>query len=112
MEKVRKPFQGVLNIIRFNWHFYIISIGLLILLLLIAQTRNGFFQLCVNIISSITIITMLVSLLVSFYVYDLSGLYDFKWMDTLGINEKYTIVNINAGFDETSELLMEGYESG
>lgn len=49
--------------------------------------------------------TTLISLLASFYVYDLSGLYDFKWIATLNIPKNPKIVNINAGFDETSELL-------
>lgn len=46
-------------------------------------------------------------LLVSAYVYDLSGYYNFHWLkDQVGKNEKVNhIVNINAGFDETSFII-------
>lgn len=106
---MKKPFQGVLNIIRFNWHFYVVSTSFLILLILLSQIGSNSFQLFVNIICSAILIVILVSLLVSFFVYDLSGLYDFKWMEALDVNEPYTIVNINAGFDETSELLKNRF---
>ena len=35
MENLRKPFQGILNIVRFNWHFYVLAaffIGVLLVL--------------------------------------------------------------------------------
>lgn len=47
---------------------------------------------------------MVVSLAVSFYVYDLSDLYSFNWLNELSIQPNQKIVNINAGFDETSAL--------
>jgi ubiquinone/menaquinone biosynthesis C-methylase UbiE len=57
--------------------------------------------------------TTLISLLVSLYVYDLSGLYKFKWMNEIqpndGKNERLKIVNINAGFDETSSLIQQKF---
>ncbi len=46
-------------------------------------------------------------LVVSAYVYDLSGYYKFHWLkDQIGKDEKVNqIVNINAGFDETSFII-------
>jgi SAM-dependent methyltransferase len=50
-----------------------------------------------------------VSLTVSFYIYDRSGLYDLEWIEP---NElKGTILNIHAGFDETSELLIGRFKN-
>ena len=49
----------------------------------------------------------LLSLLVSFYVYDLSGLYQMKWSGECPACA--CIVNIHAGFDETSVLLKEKF---
>lgn len=50
------------------------------------------------------LITTSVSLLVSYYVYDLSDLYKLNWLHELVANLKrdLKIVNIHAGFDETS----------
>ena len=50
-----------------------------------------------------------ISLMASFYVYDLSDLYKLSWASKTG-NEKL-IVNINAGFDETSELLKSKFNN-
>ncbi len=49
----------------------------------------------------------LLSLLVSFYVYDLSGLYRLDWSGKCRAAAR--IVNIHAGFDETSILLKEKF---
>ena len=53
------------------------------------------------------IITNLISLFVSFVIYDLSSLYKFNWLDNVRIGTK--IININAGFDEISTLLRTKY---
>src|SRR5690606_9614437 len=42
----------------------------------------------------------------SFYIYDLSDLYQLKWIENAG-NKK--ILNINAGFDETSEIIINKF---
>ena len=49
-----------------------------------------------------------ISLLASYYVYDVSNLYQLPWLPDL--NEK-SVLNINAGFDETSLLLQGKYTS-
>lgn len=56
----------------------------------------------------ITVLT-LGSLLVSFYVYDLSGFYDLGWLDD---EEGSVILNVSAGFDETSGILRSKYCHG
>ena len=106
---VRKPFQGVINIVRFNWHFYVIASIIIALLVLLSnfipQSVRSVIDITVIVICSTTLIT----LLVSYYVYDHSGLYRFKWLKDLQIDRDATIVNINAGFDETSAILMIHY---
>jgi hypothetical protein len=93
METIRKPFQGVKNIVQFNWHFYVIALFLIFVLWFFK-----FFIVCI-----IVLLPIIISLLVSFYVYDYSNLYQFKW---LKLNQdNLSIANINAGFDETSEIL-------
>ena len=107
METLRKPLQGVFNIVRFNWHFYIFSAFFIFGLLVFKQ----FFSIDVFVMFTIgfIIITTTISLLVSFYIYDLSSLYDFNWI--LKSNENLNIVTINAGFDETSLLLKAKFKN-
>lgn len=109
MEKLRKPCQGVWNIIRFNWHFYVLAamfvIGMLIATIYVPEYLKLYFYVACGAI----VLPTMVSLIVSFYIYDLSGLYNLLWLDDLNIEEGSTILNIHAGFDETSILLKSKY---
>jgi SAM-dependent methyltransferase len=106
----RRPFQGVWNIVRFNWPFYILAIGGL-LLLFAARTDFGAFAIAIDVLLFILIGSTLLSLFVSFYVYDLSGFYELRWLDGLDDKPAGRIANINAGFDETSGLLKEHFKN-
>src|SRR4030095_2083848 len=106
MERVRKPFQGIVNVFRFNWHYYIISIGFIILVLFFLNKEPKFYVIIICVLLAAPIVTSLVA---THYIYDLSGLYKFEWLGSAGLNCQGTIVNINAGFDETSSLLKSKY---
>lgn len=95
----RYPLQGVMNIIRFNWHFYLLAGLLLAVLLFFGQEILVWFMAG----------SMILSLAVSWYVYDASGLYTFRWLDFSGSGHPRSIVNIHAGFDETSGRLFHRY---
>ena len=106
MEIKRRPFQGVLNILSFNRHFYFFGIGVLALLIAsrgYVQWNDTLFWLVI----AAFMYGLLMPLLVSAYVYDFSGFYKFDWLKkVISHNESVdTIVNINAGFDETSFIL-------
>ena len=105
---IRKPFQGVLNIIRFNWHFYVMAIVLVVVLVLVAGYFSKPLPLTIYLICIVISGSTFISLLTSIYIYDLSGLYELKWIDQQ--NSEKIIVNINAGFDETSELLQTKFK--
>lgn len=105
MEKVRKPFQGVWNIVRFNWHFYVLALGFLLILLLLTNNVDAAWRIYLIVFGLMIFLPVLISLSVSYYVYDLSGLYNMNWVDTFIDAKKSKIININAGFDETSILL-------
>jgi energy-coupling factor transporter transmembrane protein EcfT len=100
METIRKPFQGVGNIIRFNWHFYVLSACSILILSLIGASYGKWLLVLPFVIST----TTLVSLIVSWYVYDFSDLYNLNWLKTQHANPSI-IVNITAGFDEISPVL-------
>ena len=110
MERIRKPFQGVGNIIRFNWHFYLLSFGLSGLIFLIGRFVGSPYRLYLDFLCLFIVGLTLISLFVSFYIYDLSGLYKFEWLNQLDISGQNKMVNINAGFDETSLFLKQKFK--
>jgi ubiquinone/menaquinone biosynthesis C-methylase UbiE len=101
---VRKPFQGVWNIIRFNWHYYVLS-TFIIVFILILQHYFISIRFVANILVLLIVYSTLISLVVSSYIYDFSDLYKFAWLNSLKHGEGERIINIHAGLDETSELL-------
>jgi hypothetical protein len=105
----RKPLQGVANIVRFNWHYY--ATGLLCIGGgLVAQPfLTGPAHLLATALLLMAGLGMIVSLAVSCYVYDLSGLYALAWLPRTFPAPGVRLVNIHAGFDETSALLRERY---
>ncbi len=106
----RKPLQGVLNIIRFNWHFYLLS-GLFIIFLVLLVTFLGeMYSIYLLLIAFLVLLPTLISLFISAYVYDFSDLYSFSWIKNLQIPLQSNIININAGFDETSILLKNQHQ--
>ncbi len=108
MEKLRKPFQGVYNIFRFNRHFYFISFGAVLLLFTIGEIIPAPYQILRNIFLILIIEMTLMSLIISFYIYDLSGIYKLDWLK-INIESNSKIININAGFDETSSILKNKF---
>jgi len=106
---LRKPFQGVLNIIRFNWHFYVVALLLITLLLVFTFLKPSVYNLYLYLFIAAAILGTSLSLLASYYIYDISNLYSLKWLDDLKIQKNAFILNINAGFDETSTLLKSKY---
>jgi ubiquinone/menaquinone biosynthesis C-methylase UbiE len=108
MEVTRRKFQGVLNILSFNRHFYVFGlialIGIIPSLLLVDAP-----VVLLWIIIPGFIYGLLVPLIVSAYVYDYSGFYQFDWLKQLNIAdaEHRFNLNINAGFDETSYLIKK-----
>ena len=106
MELRRKPIQGVANIIRFNWHFYLMAFFVFVILFLLKNQFSQQIQPLLNVGIAVAILTLLISLLVSFYVYDLSDLYQLKWIKNV---DNKNVLNINAGFDETSEIIINKF---
>ncbi|GAB1858615.1 hypothetical protein MHTCC0001_34550 [Flavobacteriaceae bacterium MHTCC 0001] len=106
MEIKRKTLQGVINILSFNRHFYVIGISLVLLILVSKLLINWNLLIFVLAISTLAY-GLIMPLLVSAFVYDFSGYYNFEWLDSINIQNSKSaqIVNINAGFDETSFIL-------
>lgn len=110
MEIVRRPFQGVLNILSFNRHFYII--GLAVLAVIVgSHLWYGWSDILFWLIIASFLYGMTMPLIVSAYVYDLSGYYDFQWLRNFNFKDSDSnlILNINAGFDETSFIINSNF---
>jgi len=110
MEVKRKNFQGVLNILSFNRHFYIIGLASLIALFTIRFIAGWPMALSWIIIAAFAY-GLIMPLIVSAYVYDFSGYYKFNWLRTeVSKGEEVNLIaNINAGFDETSFMIKSRF---
>lgn len=106
MNKYRRPFQGVWNIVRFNWHFYVAFIGATVLALVIYPQLPSSIQLILLIGVFFALFITLLSLAVSYYIYDYSDLYELNWMND---SQPSNVLNINAGFDETSDIIKHKF---
>ena len=106
MEIKRRKFQGVLNILSFNRHFYVY--GLLVLtLIIVSHMIFGWSNVLYGVILFAFIYGLIMPLIVSAYVYDYSGYYNFTWLknSSIATSNPKQILNINAGFDETSFII-------
>jgi len=106
----RKKFQGALNILSFNRHFYVIGLGALAALFATRWLVEWPHLLFWGIVSAF-LYGLTMPLMVSAYVYDFSGYYQFSWLNTL-VRDQHPIklvVNINAGFDETSFIIKNKF---
>lgn len=110
MEIKRRKFQGVCNILSFNRHFYVIGLSVLAVLfasrLLFIWPYTFFWFVVIAFLYG-----LLMPLIVSAYVYDFAGFYDFNWLNKQikEDNRLKLIVNINAGFDETSFIIKNKF---
>ena len=107
MKTSRGKYQGVLQIVRFNWPIYVAAMAMLLggswvafLVPLPSLPR-------VILVAALTLagIWLILSLLVSHYVYDHSSLYQGEWLlPTLG-QAPLRYANLHVGLDEFSEIL-------
>jgi SAM-dependent methyltransferase len=110
MEIKRRRFQGVLNILSFNRHFYVTGLGVLALII-VSHVLIGWPEPLYWIIVTAFLYGLIMPLIVSAYVYDFSGYYNFEWLKKQDLSDSNTtrIININAGFDETSFIIKNNF---
>ena len=106
MEIKRRKFQGVINILSFNRHFYVFGIVIMIMILgsqYVLNWNKDFFWLVI----CGFMYGLIMPLIVSAYVYDFSGFYNFDWLKRMNLEDsaQNLNLNINAGFDETSYII-------
>jgi SAM-dependent methyltransferase len=111
-EITRRPFQGVTQILRYNWPYYALSLagmaaGMVLRSLdLPRPLKTG--VLAVTILAAFWLCS---SVLVSLYVYDLSHLYRWDWLRRALPTAPQRWVCFHAGLDETSAALHRLFPS-
>ncbi len=98
---MRAPFQGVLQIVRFNWPFYVAST----VVIAVTTLLGGLFTI---VAAGATYMTV-ASLAASYWVYDHSDLYTLRWLDDALPTPCRQAVNLHAGLDEFTLLLQSRY---
>lgn len=99
----RKPYQGIWNVLRFNWHFYFVAALLLLGLLGLHKILPSPWSEVSCVLFWVMGFLVIASLFITFLVYDCSKLYDLAWLDRLNGEE---VLNVHSGFDEVSEILL------
>lgn len=110
MEIKRRKFQGVLNILSFNRHFYVIG-AIILTIIIVRHLLFSLPSLMFWILICAFLYGMIMPLIISAYVYDFSGYYNFNWLKSFNLTDSSDkkILNINAGFDETSFIIKDHF---
>ena len=104
----RKPFQGLVSVLRFNWHFFVLAlVGMLAPPWLSWCFAPAYLPLALAVCTA-GFLSILTSLVATLHAYDFSGLYALRWLDPW-MDGVRTGANIHSGFDETTELIRETY---
>jgi SAM-dependent methyltransferase len=102
----RKPYQGVTQILSFNWRMYLAAAGGILMALfawhLLPAAGRSALLLC----AAPALFWSIASLAVSHYVYDRFPLYDLHWLERALAATPRRWINIHAGWDETSGILQ------
>jgi SAM-dependent methyltransferase len=101
----RAPYQGVKQIVSFNWPKYAVTAAMLCIAMAVWPMAGAWVHAGMLAFVVPALYWMIVSIAVSHYVYDRCALYDFSWLHTALATEPRRWVNIHAGLDETSELI-------
>jgi SAM-dependent methyltransferase len=107
----RGPFDGVLQIVRYNWSLYVAAIfGSVFVVGLVVVVHPPTVLAGLLVLGAVAALFWLaLSLAVSHYVYDRSDLYRWQWIRERIAPNPGHVVNIHAGLDETSVALQEMY---
>jgi len=103
---MRGPWQGVTQILQFNWRMYLATLVGTAAALGAWPLLPVLGRVFVSIAVTPAVFWMVASLAVSHYVYDMFPLYDLHWMERALVATPRRWINIHAGWDETSELLQ------
>jgi SAM-dependent methyltransferase len=111
MAPLRKPLQGLRNVVRFNWHFYAVAVAGALVLAGASFAAPPALRPYAAMALGLLIAPVLASLAATAYVYDCSSLYSLNWLPAAPAPNA-ALLNINAGFDEISPVLVQKFAPG
>jgi SAM-dependent methyltransferase len=103
--ETRRPYQGSVQILQFNWRSYVTTAGSVGVALLALPFLPSSGRIVLLLCTAPALFWLASSLLVSHYVYDRSPLYDLNWVCRVLSRAPRRWMNIHCGLDETSTLL-------
>lgn len=98
-------FNGVRQIVQFNWPFYALALFAVLAALAIRPFLPINWQFWLWLTVGMGALTTLLSVIASWYVYDAKDLYAFDYIDSGTDHPNEQIANIHAGFDQTTTPL-------
>lgn len=102
----RLPYQGVRNIVAFNWPFYLVVLSIIAFSFLLHLKSDGVIGVVGLVLFVMTSYQLMTSLLTSWWIYDAKDFYGLGWMRKyLSDNANGTVLNLSAGFDETTSAI-------
>jgi hypothetical protein len=101
----RGRFQGVMQIVRFNWPFYVIAPSVVIAAGLVAARVTGAARIAMVLGAAAAGYWIIASLVASWWIYDLSALRDWRWVGPALKASPATWLNLHAGIDESTPAL-------
>jgi len=104
---IRRPWQGVFQILQFNWRFYFSTAAAVAMAVLAAPLLPRSLRVGLLIGVAPALFWLTSSLVVSHYVYDRFPLYDLHWIPRALSRMPSRWLNIHCGLDETSGLLAD-----
>lgn len=106
MIPMRAPYQGVLQILQFNWRVYLATAAGFLVAVPAWRLLPPEGRVALVVVGAPAMFWMIASLAVSHYVYDRFPIYDLHWLDRALAHEPRRWINIHAGWDETSGVLQ------
>lgn len=111
LKYVRRRFEGTKNILKFNWPFYVLGFLVIVgggcLIPIILSIPNMPLQMMQAAVLAwgLALQWWCLSICAAFAVYDFSELYTFRWFFNTVDGPPDHLLNLHAGFDETSRGL-------
>src|SRR5215471_9975347 len=103
----RGRYDGVLQILRYNAHYYVGSLLalLVVVTLLWLQWLPRLIQATLLGVAGLAVFWSVSSLIVSYYVYDWAAVTQWSWLPQMLLHPPRRWLNIHAGLDQSTEIL-------
>lgn len=106
---MRGRYEGMWNVLRFNWPKYTFGAVLALAAAVAASMTTGPLSTMFTLSAVLFVVTLALPLVASHIIYDRSDLYALYWLSDLDHAYDGAVLNINAGFDETSALIKHRF---